>query len=215
MKVVSVNVGLPRRFVVNGKEIVTGIFKEPVAGRVLVRRLNLDGDRQADLSVHGGPNKAAYAYPAEHYDFWRRELPGVELPLGMFGENLTVEGLSEDEVNIGDRFRMGTAEFAVTQPRIPCYKLAFRFGRPDMVKRFLASRRSGFYLRVLREGEVGAADAIELVARNPHNVTVADITRLYAFEKGNRELLRRVLELPALPEDWRRYFREKSAAPAG
>jgi MOSC domain-containing protein YiiM len=215
MKVISVNVGLPREVSANGQPVLTGIFKQPVEGRVAVRRLNLDGDRQADLSVHGGPDKAVYAYPAQHYDFWRGELPGVELPFGMFGENVTVEGLREDEVNLGDRFRIGSAEFQVTQPRLPCYKLGLKFGRADMVKRFLHSRRTGFYLRVVKEGELGAGDAIARLHRDPGNVTVADITRLYAFEKDNAELLRRVLDLPALPEDWRAYFREKTSTPAG
>jgi len=215
MKLVSVNVGLPQRFEVNGKEIVTGIFKEPVAGRVAVRAINLDGDKQADLTVHGGPDKAVYAYPTEHYDYWRKELPDDKLPWGVFGENLSVEGLREDKLNIGDTLRIGTAELAVTQPRLPCYKLAFRFGRPDMVKRFLHSCRTGFYLRVLREGEVAAGDTIELLSRDSNNVTVADITRLYAFEKDNRELMQRALDLPALPESWRDYFREKTGGPAG
>ncbi|HXE75681.1 MAG TPA: MOSC domain-containing protein [Candidatus Xenobia bacterium] len=215
MRLVSVNVGLPRRFEPNGQEIVTGIFKSPVAGRVAVRTLNLDGDRQADLNVHGGPDKAIYAYPREHYDYWRKELPDAELPWGVFGENFTVEGFREDELNIGDWLRVGTAEFAVTQPRPPCYKLAFRFGRPDMLKRFLHSRRTGFYLRVLREGEVGAGDAIELLRRDAGKVTVSDITRLYAFEKDNRALLQRAMEVPALPESWRAYFREKTGDPAG
>ncbi len=209
MKLVSVNVGLPRRFEVKGQELVTGIFKEPVAGRVAVHTINLDGDQQADLAVHGGPDKAVYAYPTEHYDYWRKELPDDKLPWGVFGENLSVEGLREDKLNIGDRLRIGTAELAVTQPRLPCYKLAFRFGRPDMVKRFLASRRTGFYLRVLREGEVAAGDTIELLSRDSNNVTVADITRLYAFEKDNRELMQRALDLPALPESWRDYFAGK------
>lgn len=215
MKVVSVNVGRPRRFEQNGREIVTGIFKAPVTGRVAVRALNLDGDQQADLEVHGGPDKAVYAYPGEHYDYWRAELPDAELPWGVFGENFTVEGLREDELNIGDRLRIGTSELVVTQPRLPCYKLAFRFGRPDMVKRFLASRRTGFYLRVLREGEAGEGDTIELLGRDPGNVTVADITRLYAFEKDNRALMERAIAVAALPESWRDYFREKTADLAG
>ena len=206
MRLVSVNVGLPRRFEVNGKEILTGIFKEPVAGRVGVRAINLDGDKQADLTVHGGPDKAVYAYPVEHYDYWRKELPDVELPWGVFGENFTVEGLGEGRLNIGQRLRIGTAAFAVTQPRLPCYKLAFRFGRPDMVKRFLRSRRTGFYLRVLREGEVSAGDTIEPLGRDPGGITVADITRLYAFEKDNRELMQRAMAVAALPESWRDYF---------
>ncbi|MGH9777036.1 MAG: MOSC domain-containing protein [Candidatus Acidiferrales bacterium] len=215
MKLISVNVGLPREVSANGQRVLTGIFKQPVAGRIAVRRLNLDGDRQADLSVHGGPDKAVYAYPAEHYTFWRRELPEMELPFGMFGENLSVEGLREDEVNVGDRFAIGTAEFQATQPRLPCYKLGIKFGRADMVKRFLHSRCTGFYFRVVKEGEVEAGDAIALVHRDPGNVTVADITRLYAFDRNNAALLHRVLDLPALPEDWRAYFREKAAAPAG
>lgn len=215
MKVISVNVGMPREVSANGQRVLTGIFKQPVAGRVAVRRLNLDGDRQADLSVHGGPDKAVYAYPAEHYAFWRRELPEMELPFGMFGENLTIEGLREDGGNIGDRFAIGSAELQVTTPRLPCYKLGIKFGRADMVKRFLHSRRTGFYFRVVKEGELGAGDPITLLERDPANVTVADITRLYAFEKDNAELLRRVLDLPSLPEDWRRYFREKTSSPAG
>src|SRR5262245_25306653 len=150
MRVVSVNVGLPREVEWKGRVVTTGIFKTPVAARVALRALNLEGDRQADLTVHGGADKAVYAYPSEHYPFWRRELPGLDLPCGAFGENLTTEGLDEAEVRIGDRFRVGTAEVRVTQPRIPCYKLGIRLGRDDIVERFLWSGRSGFYLAVLR-----------------------------------------------------------------
>ncbi len=227
---ISVNVGLPKEISVHGNEVRTGIFKELVAHRVAARRLNLDGDRQADLSVHGGPDKAVYAYPAEHYDFWRSELPDMDLPLdlplGMFGENLTLGGLREDQVNIGDRFAIGSAEFQVTQPRMPCYKLGIRFGRPDMVRRFLHSRRTGFYFRVVKEGDVGAGDSVTLLERNPGNVTVADITHLYALKKNNEDnkdnaqLLRRAMALEALPQDWRQHFRdqysrEKAAGLAG
>src|SRR5213078_530292 len=166
MRIVSVNIGLPRQVTWRGEAITTGIFKEPVAGRVAVRALNLDGDRQADLTVHGGRDKAVYAYPAEHYAYWRAQLPGVELAHGAFGENLTTEGLLEDDVHVGDRFRVASAELIATQPRLPCYKLAARFQRADMVKRFLASRRTGFYFAVAREGEVAAGDAIERVARS-------------------------------------------------
>jgi len=203
MRVVSVNVGLPREVHWKGKRATTAIFKKPVAGRVVVRTLNLDGDRQADLSVHGGPGKALYLYPGEHYAYWRRELPEMTLPWGMFGENLTTEGLLEDAVNIGDRFRVGSAEVVVTEPRLPCYKLGIRFGRNDIIKRFLASGRTGFYAAVLKEGEVAAGDAIERLSRDPNNVTVPDITRVYVSDKGNRELLRRVLRVEALPEGWR------------
>ena len=154
MKIISVNVGLPREIFHDGRMIRTSIFKSPVAGRVRVRALNIDGDRQADLTVHGGPSKAIYVYPSEHYHFWRRELGDEELTPGAFGENLTTEGLLEKELNIGDRLCVGSVELAVTEPRLPCYKLGVRFNRDDMVKRFLRSRRTGFYCAVMREGEL-------------------------------------------------------------
>src|SRR5205807_2612484 len=154
MKLLSINVGLPQEIDWRGETVRTSIFKAPVAGRVRVTTLNVEGDRQSDLSVHGGSDKAVYAYPSEHYAFWRTELPGTELPWGMFGENFTTEGLLERKVYIGDRLRAGSAEFIVTQPRMPCFKLGIRFGRPDMVKRFQRSGRTGFYLAVLQEGTV-------------------------------------------------------------
>jgi MOSC domain-containing protein YiiM len=206
MRLVSVNVGLPREVSWKGEVVTTGIFKEPIEGRACLRTLNIEGDQQADLTVHGGRSKAVYAYPAEHYRYWSEELPGMSLPWGMFGENLTTEGLREDAVNIGDRFRIGTAEVMVTEPRMPCYKLGIRFGRDDIVKRFLDSRRSGFYLAVLREGEIGAGDAIEPIHRDPNRVTVADIVRLYVSEQDNEELLQRALKVEALPESWRDHF---------
>lgn len=209
MKIVSINVSRPRLVVWRGQSVSTGIFKEPVAGRVALRTLNLDGDRQADLTVHGGPSKAVYAYPSEHYEFWRAELPEMELPWGMFGENFTTEGLNESSVNIGDQFRVGSAEVMVTEPRMPCYKLGIKFGRNDILRRFLASGRTGFYFSVLREGEVEAGDSIELLARDEHNVTVADITRLYARDRDDAEMMRRAIEVKALPDSWRDYFREK------
>lgn len=209
MKLISVNVGLPRIVVQNGDSISTGIFKTPVTTRVMLRTLNLDGDRQADLSVHGGPSKAVYVYPSEHYDYWKEELPELELPWGMFGENFTTAGLSESELNIGDKFRVGAATVVVTEPRMPCYKLGIKFGRADIVKRFLASERSGFYLAVLQEGEVGAGDAIEPLERNEKSLTVRDITWLYTTEKHNVSLLRRAIEVEALPESWRDYFRNR------
>ena len=209
MRVVSVNVGKPREVEWKGKIVSTGIFKEPVAGRVAMRRLNLDGDRQADLSVHGGPEKAVYVYPAEHYQFWRNEFPNMELPWSMFGENLTVEGLQEDTVNIGDQFRIGSAQVVVTQPRMPCYKLGIKFKRDDILKRFLVSGRSGFYLAVLEEGEIEAGDPITLIKRNENGVTVADITRLYTSDKHNLAALRKAVTVEALPEDWREYFYER------
>jgi len=163
MKVLSVNVALPRLIAWKGQTFNTGIFKEPVDGAVVMRQLDFDGDRQADLSVHGGPYKAVYAYPSEHYEFWRKELPEMELPWGQFGENLTTEGLNEEDTHIGDVLRIGKATVQVTQPRLPCFKLAAKFQRDDILKRFLQSGRSGFYLSVIEEGLVAAGDAIERV----------------------------------------------------
>ncbi|MEH2406754.1 MOSC domain-containing protein [Nostoc sp.] len=209
MKLISVNVGLPREVIWKGKSVRTGIFKEPVNARVMVRELNLDGDQQADLTVHGGVDKAIYVYPFEHYEYWQSELPDTELTLGIFGENFTVIGLREEELNIGDRFKIGSVELMVTQPRLPCYKLGIRFGRSDIVKRFLASRRSGFYFRVLQEGEVGAGDTLEFISRDDNNVTVANIIQLYMREQNNPELLHRAAQLEALPASWRDYFQEQ------
>ncbi len=206
MKIISVNVGLPRLVLRDDEPVSTGIFKAPVAGRVRMRTLNLDGDRQADLSVHGGPYKAVYIYPSEHYDFWKQELPGMDLPWGVFGENLTTTGLFETEINIGDKFRIGTGEVMVTQPRMPCFKLGIRFGRADMVKRFLVSERSGFYLSVLKEGEVGAGDEFQLLEKNTSGVRVVDVTRLYSSDKENVDLLRRAIATEGLTESWREHF---------
>lgn len=209
MKVISVNVGLPRLVLRNGEPVSTGIFKEPVDGRVRVKTLNLDGDRQADLSVHGGPQKAVYLYPSEHYEFWKHELPEMSLPWGMFGENLTSTGLFETEVHIGDKFRIGTTELMVTQPRMPCYKLGIRFGRVDIIKRFLVSERSGIYFSVLKEGEVGAGDEVELLERNVAGVRVVDVTRLYSSDREDVDLMRRAIATEALPDSWREYIRKR------
>ncbi len=212
MKLVSVNTGLPREVTWHDIRVTTGIFKEPVAGRIALRKLNLDGDRQADLTVHGGEFKAVYCYPLAHYDYWKQELPGRDLPLAIFGENFTTEGLLEDSVHLGDRFSIGSAEVVVTQPRLPCYKLGIRFQADDMVKRFLASGRSGFYLAVTREGEVGAGDEIKLLARDPQTVPVSEITRLYIakeFSSADVASLQKALQVAALPESWKEYFRER------
>ena len=209
MRILSVNVGLPREVTWQGKLVTTGIFKEPVKAPVMLRTLNLDGDQQADLTVHGGASKAVYAYPSEHYGFWRGELAGMDLPWGMFGENFTTQGLLEQTVYIGDRFRIREAEVTVTEPRMPCHKLGIKFGRTDIIKRFLASRRTGFYFAVVREGTVGAGDAIELIRREQQEISVADITRLYAFEKDDVKGLRRAIRVEALPENWKGYFRHQ------
>src|SRR5713226_132748 len=203
MKVVSVNAGLPREVMWHGRTVTTGIYKQAVEGRVALRKLNLDGDRQADLSVHGGKDKAVYCYPIAHYDYWKKELSGRELPMGMFGENFTTDGLLEDSVHLGDKFSVGSAEVVVTQPRLPCYKLGVRFQSDDMVKRFLASGRTGFYLAVTREGEVGAGDEVEVIARDLNGVPISEITRLYVAKRYGEEeatSVRRALRITALPE---------------
>ena len=214
-KIISVNVGLPRTVMSNGDPVSTGIFKEPVAGRVMLRTLNLDGDRQADLSVHGGPSKAVYAYPSEHYDYWTHEFPEMKLPWGMFGENFTTAGLLETELNVGDKFRVGSAIVMATEPRMPCYKLGIRFGRSDIIKRFLASERTGFYFAVLQEGEVGVGDPMELIEKSQDSVRLSDITALYTREKHNVGLLRRAIEVATLPESWKDYFRQRLAKLTG
>lgn len=219
MGVISVNVGLPREVEWKGRTIRTAIFKEPVQGSITLRRLNFDGDRQADLTVHGGPEKAVYVYPAEHYRLWQEELPGTELPWGMFGENLTVFGMSESAVSIGDRLRIGTAELVVTQPWVPCYKLNVRFGRPDMTKRFYLAGRTGFYVAVAREGEVATGDGIVVLERESHRVTVADIYHAYradhdqrnALDHDSLHIMRRAAALETLPGSWRAYFAERLA----
>jgi len=206
---ISIQVAVPRTVTRDGQEVATGIFKEPVARRLRMRHLNLDGDQQADLSVHGGQNKAVYAYPSEHYLFWEKELPGVDLPWGAFGENLTTSGLLESAVCIGDRFTIGTAEVVVTQPRLPCFKLNLKFGRDDMVKRFLASHHSGFYLRVLREGEIGAGDEIVQVHQDENRVSVLDTLRLHLHESDSHELRNRALRVEYLSPSWRKDFSEQ------
>jgi len=212
MKIVSVNVGLPRDAIWHGRNVTSAIFKQSVEGRVALRKLNLDGDRQADLTVHGGENKAVYCYPLEHYAAWREEPPGRELPLGMFGENFTTEGLLDDSVHIGDRFSVGSAGVVVTQPRLPCYKLGIRFQADDMVKLFLASGRTGFYLAVTREGEVGAGDEITLIGREPNAVAISEITRLYVAKRYSDDdvaSVERALQVEAFPESWKAYLRER------
>jgi MOSC domain-containing protein YiiM len=203
MKVVSINVGMPREVLWKGMTVQTGIFKQPVEGPVRISKLNLAGDGQADLTVHGGEEKAVYAYPAEHYAYWRQELPEVPFSWGMFGENLTTEGLSEDSLFVGDRLRIGAAVLQVTQPRVPCYKIALKFGRDDMIKRFLLSGRSGFYFSVLEPGGVSAGQEIEILQRDPGRVSVADIGRLYLGQVRDPQLFARAMNLSTLPRNWK------------
>jgi MOSC domain-containing protein YiiM len=215
MKLVSVNTGVPRVVTWRGQNVTTAIFKRPVEGRVALGRFNLDGDRQADLSVHGGEHKAVYCYPIAHYDFWKRELSWPDLPMAVFGENFTTEGMLEDTVHLGDQFSIGSAQVVVTQPRLPCYKLGVRFQSDDMVKRFLASGRTGFYLAVTREGVVGAGDEIAAIARDPNAVLVSEITRLFLakrFSADDVESLQRALRVAALPDSWKDHFRDRHSS---
>ena len=214
VRVISLNVARPRLAVYKGATINTGIFKKPVSGRVALRTLNLDGDRQADLTVHGGPYKAVYAYPAEHYEYWRGELPGMDLPWGTFGENFTTEGVTEDDLHVGDRFRVGSAVVMVRQPRMPCYKLAAKFQLDDIIERFLVSGLSGFYFSVEQEGDVGAGDTVELISRNQGGITIAEMNRLFVRERYNRDLLQKAIATAALPESWRDYFLPRLKGPA-
>jgi len=213
VKLISLNIARPRLALYKGASINTGIFKKPVSGRVALRTLNLDGDRQADLAVHGGPYKAVYAYPSEHYEYWRAELPGTDWPWGMFGENFTTEGLGED-VHVGDRFRIGSAILMVRQPRMPCYKLAAKVQREDIIERFLRSGRSGFYFSVEHEGEVGVGDSFALISRNHDGITIAEMNRLFFREKYDRELLQKAVATATLPENWREYFLPRLNGPA-
>lgn len=208
-RLISVNVGLPRKVRWNGKTVTTGIFKSPVRGPVLLRRHNLDGDRQADPSVHGGPTKAVYVYPAQHYDYWRGKLDFSEPGWGSFGENFTVDELDEETVCIGDEFTVGGARVVVTEPRQPCFKLGIRFDRPDMMELFMDSGRTGFYLGVIREGRVQAGDRLVPVSHNSGGLRVADVTRLYTTEKTNELLLTKAVATGALPEKWRMRFVEQ------
>ena len=214
MKVISVNVGLPRQISYENRQVVTSIFKEPVEGRVKVTTLNLNGDVQADLSVHGGADKAVYSYSEEHYKYWKEVYPTIAVPFGMFGENLTTQGLNEDMVNIGDQYQIGTARLVVTQPRMPCYKLGIKFGRMDILKKFVNSQRPGIYYKVLKEGELGVGDNIKLIYRDKNNVTINDIVRLYINDHNNEEnisKMRRATRLGFLPESWKIYFGQKIA----
>jgi MOSC domain-containing protein YiiM len=208
MRVMSVNVGMPREVDRRGMKILTGIFKEPVASRLVVRRLNIEGDGQADLTVHGGPDKAVYAYPSEHYGPWRVQL-GRELTPGMFGENLTTEGLLEDAVHIGDEFRVGTARLVVTQPRLPCFKLGIRFGDPGIVKSFVRAGKPGIYFAVMEEGEVAAGDPIERLAEDQNRITVTEMFRLVLDHNADPAELRRLLSVPSLAAVWRQELEER------
>jgi len=206
LRLLSLNVGLPRQVRFQGELVTTGIFKKPVQGSVRLRKLNLEGDKQADLKVHGGVDKAVYAYAGEHYDYWRQELPDMSLPWGMFGENFTTEGMFEESVNIGDQFKVGTANLIATQPRMPCYKLGVKFGNMDMIKRFLASGLTGVYFKVMKEGELEQGDEIKLIKKAENSVTVKDIVRIYTIDKDDIQTIERAIKIKDLPNGWRYHF---------
>ena len=206
MRLLSLNVGLPRQVRFQGELVTTGIFKEPVQGSVKLRKLNLEGDKQADLKVHGGVDKAVYAYAGEHYDYWRQELPDMSLPWGMFGENFTTQGMFEESVNIGDQFKVGTANLIATQPRMPCYKLGVKFGSMDMIKRFLASGLTGVYFKVMKEGELEQGDEIKLIKKDENSVTIKDIVRIYTIDKDDIQTIERAIKIKDLPNGWRYHF---------
>ena len=189
--------------------VTTGIFKEPVSGRVRLRKLNLDGDKQADLTVHGGADKAIYAYPKEHYNYWKKELPEMSLPWGMFGENFTTQGMFEETVNVGDQFQVGTARVVATQPRMPCYKLGVKFGRMDIIKKFLASGLTGIYFKVMKEGDLEQGDEIKLIKKDENNVTIKDIVRLYTVNKDDLQTIERAVMVKDLPNGWKFHFIEQ------
>jgi MOSC domain-containing protein YiiM len=211
MKIISLNVGLPRTVRDHDREVRTSIFKSPVPGPLLLRRINLDGDLQSDLSVHGGKNKAVYAYASEHYQYWREQLPEVEFVWGNFGENFTTEGLLEQDAFLGDQFRVGGAVIKVTQPRFPCFKLGIRFDRADMVKRFLASRRSGIYFSVVEEGMVNVGDTFERIPEDERRISIADINRAFGDPRENLELVQRIVSLEVLPSGLHAEFSEMLA----
>lgn len=203
MKLLSVNVAQPRAIQVGGRQVMTGIYKEPVAGRLRVRRHGADGDAQADLSVHGGEFKAVYAYPFEHYALWERELSRSGFAPGTFGENLTVSGATEEMICVGDVLGIGSAVLQVTHPRTPCFKLAHKFGRQQFIKEFLTSGRSGYYLRIVEEGELGAGDIIEFIYRDPQRVTVRGLLGVTDLKEINPALAERALLAEGLPPSWR------------
>jgi MOSC domain-containing protein YiiM len=209
---VSVNVGMPKNVQWRGKTVYTGIWKAPVEGPVMVRRLNIDGDGQGDLGGHGGEQRAVMVYQSESYAFWKSYLNRDDLVPGHFGENFTVDGLADDEVCIGDRYRIGEAEFEVTQPRVTCFRIGLRLGEPEMPNLLVAQHRPGFYFRVIREGSVRAGDDVVRTRRGRHELSVADVDALLYLPDRDIELLRKVVDLPALSPGWQQSFNEMLAA---
>ncbi|HET7664759.1 MAG TPA: MOSC domain-containing protein, partial [Mycobacterium sp.] len=210
-RLMSVNVGMPKDVPWNDKTVHTGIWKTPVDGPVMARRLNLDGDGQGDLAGHGGEQRAVMVYQTESYDYWRDYLARDDLRPGNFGENFTVSGMADRDVCIGDRYRIGEAEFEVTQPRVTCFRVGMRIGVPEMPNLLVSQHRPGFYFRVIAEGTVRAGDDIELIRRGPHELSVADIDALLYLPGRDVDLLRKIVEVPALSPGWQQSFRDMLA----
>jgi ferredoxin-NADP reductase/MOSC domain-containing protein YiiM len=210
---VSVNVGMPKDLAWRGRTIRTGIYKVPVDGPRMVRRLNIDGDGQGDLAGHGGEQRAVLVYQVQSYAYWAKQLGRDDLSWGNFGENFTVDGLGDDEACVGDRYRIGTAEFEVTQPRVTCFRVGMRLDEPEMPSLLVSRHRPGFYLRVLTEGPVQAGDEIVRTRRGPHAISVADIDALLYLPGRDRDLLRDAGDIPALSPGWQQSFRELLAPP--
>lgn len=208
MKLLSIFVGKPRELDYNGRFVATGIYKEEINGPVQVHFLNIAGDQQADLTVHGGPDKAVYVYPSEHYSFWKEKRSDLFFQPGIFGENLSTTGLDEATC-VGDVFKIGTAIFRVTNPRMPCFKLGIKMNDPKFIKDFMDARKNGFYLRVLQEGEIKPGDMIEKMEEDGHGLTIDEVIQLYTTKKEDEELLIKSVGAPNLPEDRREYFEKK------
>jgi MOSC domain-containing protein YiiM len=206
MKLVSLNVGRPQEFNWMGKTVRTSIFKTPVTDRRKVSFLNIEGDEQSDLNVHGGINKAVYAYDISHYDHWKNILQREDWQHGMFGENLTTSGLVDEEVKIGDIYQIGTAKLQVIQPRFPCFKLNIRFGLPNMIERFMEEKRNGIYFKVFEEGTIQVNDEIKLVQPSPFNVTIPEYVDCYYSKGSDKSVLQKLLSIPDLPERHRTVF---------
>lgn len=209
MRLLSLNVSEPKIVRYKNQDVATGIYKKPVIGPRKVRKLNIDGDRQADLRVHGGVDKAVYAFPSEHYRFYEEKLGREPYPPGQFGENLTTEGLLESSVRIGDRYAIGDALFEVSQPRSPCYKFAIKMETPEALPLCINSSKTGFYIRVLREGTIAAGEAIELEFSDPDAPTVESVHRLYYLDKKNLDGLAHAAACEALTQLWRDEFEQR------
>lgn len=209
MKLVSINVGMPKLVEINGHQVNTGIYKTPQTGKVWLSKTNLAGDGQADLTVHGGEFQAAYSYPIEHYTYWENTLGKSNLPYGTFGENFTVSGLLEDEVYIGDRFTIGDAIVEATMPRIPCFKFGHKIGKPDILHTFLTSGRSGFYHKVIQEGYVQAGDNMVRIAHNPNSITIRQALGMQKLDEGDVDALQQALTIQALPPLLRSIYQQR------